>query len=401
MLVLDRWRPAADVWHLLICLVVSILVMPVPSAAQTATPDQYTVRGVMVDVTAANAAEARDRAILDAQRKAFVSLYQQFNPQGTPPQLDNVQLQRVVRGFEVAQERVASDRYAASFSVTFRPDAVRSLLAASGVAAPRVSSAAPGAAQPAAAPPPRGGPFLIVPVTKTGERSVLFEERNPWRDAWEERAAGTTPVAVTVPAGELEDIAALAVTDALAGSAEGLRKLETRYRTDGAVVAVLQDAGGGAGRVLVTRYGNGRLLDRETIAVPAGDPQYLALVDQVLALVERAWRTGTMSNAPEQQLAVVAPLGSLEQWVELRKRLERQVSPGQSRLLSLSRTRAEFTLRHRGDVEILRETLSQGGLGLDASGPGTWLLSLATSTAPAVQSRPLDGSQPMLPSVMR
>ena len=67
------------------------------TAAQGSFQDVYTVSDVDVDVTAVSAAAARDEAITEAQRKAFLQLFQRLTPEGTPvPQVTDAQVAPLV-----------------------------------------------------------------------------------------------------------------------------------------------------------------------------------------------------------------------------------------------------------------------------------------------------------------
>src|SRR5215468_6098233 len=106
------------VFVILVAVLVAIGGRPAPAAAP------YVVSGVPVDVTAADAATARDQAIVEGQRKAFSMLMQQLlgAENGatiqTPP---DSQLSAMVQDFEVESERLSSVRYIAV--MTYRFDA--------------------------------------------------------------------------------------------------------------------------------------------------------------------------------------------------------------------------------------------------------------------------------------
>ena len=74
-------RPLARLFGLAIGIV--LLAVSAPLKAQE-SGDIYTVRDVEVDVTADNSAAARDRAITEAQRKAFDTLYGRLSPDPGP-----------------------------------------------------------------------------------------------------------------------------------------------------------------------------------------------------------------------------------------------------------------------------------------------------------------------------
>lgn len=84
----------------------------------------YVVSGVPVDVTAADAATARDQAIVEGQRKAFSMLVEQLvgaDQAATIPVPGDSQLSGMVQDFEVESERLSSVRYIGV--MTYRFDA--------------------------------------------------------------------------------------------------------------------------------------------------------------------------------------------------------------------------------------------------------------------------------------
>src|SRR5215470_11495116 len=90
--------------------------------AQAAAP--YVVSGVPVDVTAADAATARDQAIVEGQRKAFSMLMEQLVGAETAATIQtpsDSQLSAMVQDFEVESERLSSVRYIGV--MTYRFDA--------------------------------------------------------------------------------------------------------------------------------------------------------------------------------------------------------------------------------------------------------------------------------------
>ena len=84
----------------------------------------YEVTGVPVDVTAADAATARDQAIVEGQRKAFTMLMERLvgtEQAASIPTPDDAQLSTMVQDFEVESERLSAVRYIGV--MTFRFDA--------------------------------------------------------------------------------------------------------------------------------------------------------------------------------------------------------------------------------------------------------------------------------------
>lgn len=92
-------------------------------AVRAAAPP-YEVTGVEVDVTASDAATARDQAIVEGQRKAFTMLMERLlgaEQAATIPTPSDAELSSMVQDFEVESERLSSVRYIGV--MTYRFDA--------------------------------------------------------------------------------------------------------------------------------------------------------------------------------------------------------------------------------------------------------------------------------------
>ena len=364
-----RWPLCAGLAAILIAAAATAL----PAAAQTALPpvvapqaDAFTVSGVKVDISAANAAAARDQAIVEAQSKAWDTLYQRLVPGArTAPRLSEVDLARLVRGFEIDEEKVSATRYVGSLTVSFRPQAVRDQLSTTGAAYVE----------------PPAQPLVVLPVAAVAGRPVLWDDRTRWRDAWEARERGSSLVPLVLPEGELEDIQAIGVEDALSGAPEPLAAIARRYNANGVVVARtdLPESGEpsrGEGVVVdVTRYGLDGTREQQQVTVKA-DPNdrpgdvLARAVSYVSAALDEGWRReNTVASGPEQTVAVAVPVTRLEDWVEATKRLMGINALTRVDVVSLSRTEGVLNLSYRGDVERLRQALARKDLGLSPAAP--------------------------------
>jgi hypothetical protein len=95
---------------------------PAPAAAAS---DPYTVADVNADVTADTAAHARDQALLQAQRTAYVQLCARLGVPDNSIKLTDDALAALVQSFEVQSERLSAVRYIGVFTIRFKPSAVQ------------------------------------------------------------------------------------------------------------------------------------------------------------------------------------------------------------------------------------------------------------------------------------
>lgn len=350
-----------------------------PSTAPTANSaaDSFAVTGVKVDVNAANANEARDRAIREAQSKAWADLYKRLVPGGTAPRLSETELAKLVQGFEIDDEKASATRYIGSITVRFRPAAVREAL---------------GGSSSAQYVEPPAKPFVVLPVTVTDGKPVLWQDRTPWRAAWEERPATSSLVPLVVPDGELADVQAISAEDALAGNNDALARIAQRYNAGGVIVVrtEMPAAGPDLGKPLsveVTRFTPDGTREAQTVSVkPDASDRPNDFLGRAVTFVgtalDESWRrNNVVATGPEQSTLVRVPLTRIEDWVETRKRLTGVTGLTRTDVVSLSRTEAVVSLTHRGAPDQLRQAMNRRDLSL--------------SRGPVPAALPVAGAPPM------
>lgn len=142
--------------------------------APTASSVDVEVRGIEVDVRAANGEEARQ----EAWRRALRIAWQRVDG----PQVSDSELSGMVSAIVIEREQVGPQRYIATLGVIFdRQRAARYL----GGASQSRSSA----------------PMLLIPVTASAGTYTAFEVRNPWQRAWAEFNPGTSRIDYVRPTG--------------------------------------------------------------------------------------------------------------------------------------------------------------------------------------------------------
>lgn len=346
---------------LLLVLIGAQISGPLPARAQVQADEAFTVRGIEVDVTAESAAAARDRALLEAQRKAFDQLLQSLaspaDVAALPPLGDDA-ISDMVLDFEVLSEQTSSVRYIGEFAFRFQPEPVRQYLEQSGTSYAVRSSR----------------PALVLPVLTTDGSSLLWGEGNAWLDTWSRTPVSGTLVPIAVPLGDLEDIATIDADNALNGDSGALQAMSQRYGAGEVIVAEATpsvDEATGEARLALSakRYGPGGLAGemRDELSGQegaAGLPAlYAEAARRVSGFVQAEWKQENLvSSTVEQHLDVAVPLTSLEEWVELRRRLADVTVVRRADLLSLSRDEARLDLVFIGDQAQLSRALARRSL---------------------------------------
>ena len=322
-----------------------------------APEDAYAVSGIAVDATAASAAAARDKAIADGQREAFQQLIQRLVAKDAVkrvPPVSESSLTGMIDDFAVEEEHSSSVRYIARLNFRFRRDAVRQLLLNAGV---------PFAEE-------RSKPIVILPVWSGAQPPVLWEDPNPWREAFAQRERGEGLVPFIVPLGDVEDLNAISAERALNADPAALAAIAERYQ--GEEVLITQAIPEGEQVSVVTRRFRGATLV-STDQVRA--PDLNAAVDAVTTPIEAAWKEQNLiGGGGEQTLTLTVPVNDLKDWTEIRGRLRSVSSLRNMSVLSLTRTAASVEITYAGDQRQLQLALAQRDLTLSQDQTGGWIL---------------------------
>jgi len=365
-----------------------------PSPAADAV-DVFEVKDVAVDVTASTAAEAREDALVQGEIAAFQRLLERLTLRAHRdklPELPKSDIDIYVQDFSVADEKTSSVRYLARLNFRFKAEEVRRLLHDFGIPFAETVSK----------------PVLVLPVFQDAGALILWDDPNPWREAWLNRPPTHGLVPTILPVGDLADIAAIGAEQAMDGDAQRLTAVAARYGASDALVVfgVLRfDAASNrrALEVYFTRYGTQL---REQTEVMTFTQEKIETVPQLLLraardltqIVDDNWkRDNLLQLARSGVVAAVVPITGLRDWLAVRKRLERVAVVRKAEMVLLSQDEVRVNLHFLGDPAQLALALEQADLRLFEES-GEWLLTLlepppgpppaAAPTAPVAAGRP-------------
>ena len=348
----------------------ALVTIAIAVAAQAdSRSDLFTV-SVPVDATAANANAARDAARLDGEKTAYGVLLDRLilpADRAKLPAPTETTLNTVIQGFEVANERRSGVRYLATYTVHFRPDAIEQLLRERGVLFSEAQSK----------------PVLVLPVLD-GARPMLWDDPNPWRDAWSHAALPPAPVPLKVPIGEVEDVSAIDAAAAESGDDAHLRAIAGNYGNADILVsraALHQSAAPESVDVSSTRFIPGSPGGEQSwvasYVANAGESEQSLLgraVAGTAAKVEDAWKQANMIDYSQSgALTATVPAEDMASWMALRQRLGAVAALQGTEILALDRHGVRLTLHYRGSTDQLRAALAQNNLDLSGNDPD-WVL---------------------------
>lgn len=367
---------AAGAALLLLVMALSLAPAAIPRALADQTPDPFSAT-VKVDATAENAAAARTIARTNGERAALTKVIDGLTgstDESKLPKLSDQAVTDMVDSFEVAHEKMSPVRYLADYTFHFRPSKVRQLLRHAGIA----FSETP------------GKPVVVVPVYIDGDKTALWDDPNPWREAWGQIPAQSGPTRLSLPFGGIGDLTAIDADQARSGDAQALTDIAQRNGGDEALVATATARRQGdqlAGVDLsLKRYRQGQLIDSRTDSLDAkpGESEAELLkraVAVAVADIEHGPPPSSQNSSKMASLDAVVPIASLGDWIEMRQRLAAVPAIHRIDLLSLSRQQAKIAIRYAGSPDQLKSDLAAADIELDGADPD-WRLQPASAAGP-------------------
>jgi hypothetical protein len=317
----------------------------------------FTVTNVPVDASAPNPLQAREKALIEGEKRAFEILVRRLVAEAdiarvTTP--SDAELELMVKGFEFAEERTAPGRYIALLSVVFHADRIAGLLR--GAAVPYVDSSAPA--------------VLTIPLMRNRTGVAGLEDKTPWRDAWASvtRAGGLVPMPLL--RADAADVKAIDPEQAFVGDITALGRVAERYKARRVLVTVATGETEGpfaiSGTVFDFATGDKSTLPAQNGVAPG------KLVDAAVlqrTKLEEGWKSvAALSHEIQDALVAIVPLRDLADWVKIRRRISASASVRQVQVQALEEGRAIIYLRFIGTRPQLDKALEQNGLGLVDSG---------------------------------
>lgn len=368
-----------------------VLALPfLATAAGAGEDDLFTVTGVEVDATASNAAAAREVALAEGQARALDILLRRLTLRRDHPRLPvppEQRLAELVKAIEIADERTSAVRYLAGLTVRFNAEQVRLFLRLENVRFAETVRR----------------PELVLPVYQVAGALLLWDEPNPWKLAWAAGSASGYLAPLILPIGDLSDMSDIGAAQARRGDAAALAAIARRYSAGSVLVVIANltlDTGSGLPvlDVAARRYG----ADSAARTVFEGRFDTMGTrIDAVLADavavvtedVEEAWKLENLLRLDLQgRVHVTVPVGGIEEWVEVRRRLGRVAAIRRTELMALTRGQVWLALDYVGELRQLALALAQQDMDL-RQGLAAWTLRLARpaprqAATPVAQSRP-------------
>ncbi len=371
---IDRRMPLARRRIITVVLVYLVLPLAANQTAQAQVENVFEVPGVTVDVTAETATAARKLALAGGEATAFRRLLERLtlrSDHARLPELSQDEISAYVKDFSVAEEKVSAVRYIAILNFRFKNEALRRLLINNHIPFAETLSK----------------PVLLLPVYQAAGALLLFDDPNPWREAWRAFPKQGGLVPLMLPRGDLPDIAAIGPEQALDGDIQRLDAIASRYGASDTLVAhgtLRMNARGQSDlEVFVTRYGTAQVEQTmvKTFSPVAGENLQSLLTraaNELNSQLNDNWKQDNLLQFGQQAVvAVTVWIGGLRDWLKVREHLAGVAVISRTDLVLLSRDEVRINLHYIGDPDQLALALEQADLIISREGDN-WILGLSS-----------------------
>jgi len=313
-----------------------------------AADNLFTVKNVPVDATAAASVEAQTIAINGGRPKAWTILYKRLTRQedwGRQPQLDDASIQRLIRSFDVTDERRSTTRYVAKVTYVFSQPAVERLLRANNISYVVAQTRR----------------ILVIPL------SPNFALGDSWAMAWSDPRFSGGVVSAVLP--EEGDAAALSGMTFDTASWNAVSGIAARAHASDVVVA---DLAPGNGSVRLKRLVAGQPI---VASVEVPGKSAAAAAQAAFEAISDFWKNkSAVDFSQKAKFTAEATFHSLSEWASLQAKLGTIQTVVGIDMVAFNMNEARVDIAYVGSFDQLRGTMADAGIAM-SSRDGTWWIS--------------------------
>ena len=343
----------------LICML--MLAGPVFAGGTAGAAGSVITSDVDVDATGNDAADAREQAMAKSQIDALTDLVSRFTSSDQAQQivssLDAKQISAMSRGTEVLSEKISSNRYRASLRVSFDADEISKLIGNNG------------ANNSGASQPTKIGSFLIIPSYEEAGNILLWDEGNPWRNAWKATGLESTTGGIVVPYGDATDASVLDAKNLQSATFSSLLAMTVRYGVTDVILLHAKFSPGSDAALEVIKRRINRTQNEVNVLTYRADLQETretlmarATHDIVESLErkknEEAESLKSVTGGDHHTLMMLVSVSTLNSWTQLRTKLSALPMIDKLETLAISPQQVDLVVHYRGAPDSLANAIT-------------------------------------------
>ena len=304
---------------------------------------------ISVDVTAATASAARETAMNEANRQAVMTVARRLTTaEGASVlnHLNNNQILNFIKEVTVGEEKVSDIRYIANLKITINAEIIKAYLSEKNAPVAIVEEST----------------IIIIPTFRefATDTPLLWEENNPWLQAWNTNAQTSGPVKI-LPLGNTY-ANSITAAQALQMNGIALDGITAGEQTPNLYIADAIYDGIDGLDVTLYAYKNG---SQETVKIPGSRGEQLfndavrKVKETLLAKVQQQSQTVSQSSS---EITVLFAFNALRDWMKVQQALKNTAGVDSLTIDALGAGKVQFKLRFTGGEDRLLHHLRDKNL---------------------------------------
>ncbi len=310
---------------------------------------------ISVDVTAATASAARETAMNEANRQAVMTVARRLTTaEGASVlnHLNNNQILNFIKEVTVGEDKVSDVRFIANLILSINAEIIKAYLSEKNAPVAIVEEST----------------IIIIPTFRefATDTPLLWEENNPWLQAWNTNAQTSGPVKI-LPLGNTY-ANSITAAQALQMNGIALDGIAADEQTPNLYIADAIYDGIDGLDVTLYAYKNG---SQETVKIPGSRGEQLfndavrKVKETLLAKVQRQSQTVSQSSS---EITVLFAFNALRDWMKVQQALKNTAGVDSLTIDALGAGKVQFKLRFTGGEDRLLHHLRDKNLNLKPYG---------------------------------
>ena len=314
---------------------------------------------VAVDVTAVNASQARQRAMDEASRRAFLSVAKKISSaEGVEKlsQLNNNQVANFIKEIDIVEEKSSDVRYIATLNISINGDLLKEYMQEEGIPFMFDSKAK----------------AVVIPVFQEFPAAppMLWERENVWRAAWETRPYKVEQISFSPLVSDAANYGAMDAVKAITLDGRAFEAVSQNTETKNIYVALAQSNGINSMTVDISSLQSGLIGSFEVSGNAQNSDVLEGAIQKAIEIIRNDLekRNITESNSMSE-LNVLYQYDTLREWLALEQKLKSIRYIDELQVGAMGSGKVQFKIHYLGSMDTLLSALHKNSLNLKPNGP--------------------------------
>lgn len=313
---------------------------------------------IKVDVTAVNASQARQRAMDEASRRAFLIVAEKISSaEGVEKlsRLNNDQIANFIKEIDIVEEKSSDVRYISTLSISINGDLLKEYMQEQEIPFMFDSKAK----------------AVVIPVFQefSGASPVLWEHGNLWRSAWETRSYKVEQISFFPLVSDAANYVAMDALKAITLDGRAFEAVVKNSETRNIYVAFAQFNGIDSMTVAISSPQAGQIGSFE-IAGSIQDNEFLEkAIQKTIEIIRNDLEKKNISESSSMsELDALYQYDTLREWLALEQKLKDIRYIDDLQVGAMGNGKVQFKIQYMGSMENLLDALRKNGMDLRPSG---------------------------------